>query len=351
MKYVKKILVFLLIAIFFMAILSVVSTADNTDLGIPFDKDLYYGRSVLETMNNSRNLTAAYDEIVKGIQKSEVDIPLEPLGIHVTEKEIDLILAIYRFDNPQVFWVKKYQYYTADTEGGNSWGAHIVYNELDNEESRSRFDRLVSTFLDSCNIESNMSEYEISKILHDKIAEHVTYKETDNSQSVWGALVEGEAVCEGYAELYQYLLYRSGISAHIVTGSSRGIPHAWNVVRIDGKYYQTDVTWDDQSFATVYNYFLITDEQMKKDHVFTDNGYPLPECNSVYEPIYVTGDVDGDGKLTGSDAVYLVYHILFPENYETEQNCDFNKDGIINRDDAVYLLYNVLFGETYYPIK
>ena len=45
--------------------------------------------SVLEKMSNSQNLVAAYDEIVKGIQDSKVDIPLEPLGIHVTEKEID----------------------------------------------------------------------------------------------------------------------------------------------------------------------------------------------------------------------------------------------------------------------
>ncbi|MBR5314235.1 MAG: hypothetical protein IKU45_02340 [Clostridia bacterium] len=343
----KRISAYLLSVILFVCILSLTPTANNGDLGIPFDKDLYYGRSVLEKMSNSQNLIAAYDEIVKGIQDSKVDIPLEPLGIHVTEKEIDLILAIYRFDNPHVFWVEKYQYYTADTAGGYSWGAHIVYNALDSDEARNKFDYLTKVFLDSCGIEDSMSEYEISKILHDKIAEHITYKNTNNANSVWGALVEGECVCEGYAELYQYLLYLNGISAHIVTGTSNGIPHAWNVVRIDGKYYQTDVTWDDRASGTVYDYFNITDEQMQNDHVYTYNGYPLPECNSVYSEEIIVGDVDGNGKVNNRDAVYLLYCILYPESYTTKQNCDYNQDSIVTQDDAVYLLYHVIFGETY----
>lgn len=332
-------------------ILSVTPTADDADLGIPFDKDLYYGRSILQAMDNSSNLVSAYDEIVKGIQKSKVDIPLEPLGIYVTEKEIDLILSIYRFDNPQVFWVEKYQYYTSDKAGGNSWGAHIVYNELDTDEARNKFDILTKQFLDSCGIKPDTPEYEKAKILHDKLSEHITYKDTAYSHSVWGALVEGQAVCEGYAELYQYMLYLNGISAHIVTGSSIGVAHAWNVVRIDGKYYQTDLTWDDQPSGTVYNYFVVTEEQMKKDHVITNNGYPMPECNNVYVPPAVTGDLDGNGKLTDRDAVYLLYHTLYPEDYPVGQNCDFDNNSSIDQDDAIYLLYRVLFGEGLYPIK
>lgn len=59
------------------------------------------------------------------------------------------------------------------------------------------------------------------------------------------------------------------------------------------------------------------------------------------------GDVDGDGEITESDAIFLLYHIFFPEEYACSQNADVNKDGEINEDDAIYLLYYCFFPDEY----
>lgn len=62
------------------------------------------------------------------------------------------------------------------------------------------------------------------------------------------------------------------------------------------------------------------------------------------------GDLDDDGEVTRNDAVHLLYHSLFPENYPVSQDCDYNGDGAITRDDAIYLLYHSLFPDAY-PIQ
>lgn len=63
------------------------------------------------------------------------------------------------------------------------------------------------------------------------------------------------------------------------------------------------------------------------------------------------GDADGDGKLTVSDAVYLLYNIMFGDTkYPLAQAADFDGDGQVNSSDAIYLLYNIMLGDKKYPL-
>ncbi len=58
------------------------------------------------------------------------------------------------------------------------------------------------------------------------------------------------------------------------------------------------------------------------------------------------GDLDGDGRVTSNDVVYLLWHTYDPAAYPCE-DCDFNKDGIVDSNDAVYLLYFIYFPDVY----
>ena len=51
--------------------------------------------------------------------------------------------------------------------------------------------------------------------------------------------------------------------------------------------------------------------------------------------------------LTDADAVYLLRHTLFQDQYPVAQSADVDKDGTVTDADAVYLLRHTLFPEEY----
>lgn len=135
-------------------------------------------------------------------------------------------------------------------------------------------------------IKPGMSEMEKELAIHDYIVLHTAY-DYDNylkntvpseSYSAYGVFFNGTAVCEGYAEAAHLLLELAGIESQIVTGYGNGGAHAWNKVKIDGAYYNLDVTWDDpvpdKEGRIVYSYFNITDKELALNHSWDTTKWP-----------------------------------------------------------------------------
>lgn len=93
-----------------------------------------------------------------------------------------------------------------------------------------------------------LSDTEKALLIHDRLALACEYdfNNTDNMYDLYGALVNGIAVCQGYAEAYDYLLEQVGIDSFIC--SSEQLNHAWNIIYINNKPYHVDVTWDDYAW-------------------------------------------------------------------------------------------------------
>ncbi len=100
-------------------------------------------------------------------------------------------------------------------------------------------------------VNDGMSELEKAVALHEYLVLNCEYdKENLDAGSVpavshtaYGTFVNRVAVCDGYALAYKYLLNQEGIECCMVT--SEVINHAWNLIKLDGEWYQVDVTWDD----------------------------------------------------------------------------------------------------------
>lgn len=95
-------------------------------------------------------------------------------------------------------------------------------------------------------VKPGMSKLEKALVLHDYLAQNTQYLEKKNKEyrfSEWGALVKGRANCQGYAMAYGLLMQKVGIPVRYV--SSTQMQHIWNMIKIDGKWYHVDVTWDD----------------------------------------------------------------------------------------------------------
>lgn len=83
------------------------------------------------------------------------------------------------------------------------------------------------------------------KAIHDYVVKHVSYDTSYKAYTAYEALVNRSAVCQGYALLTYQLLKEAGIENHFVTGTGDGQPHAWNLVKIENKWYHLDTTFDD----------------------------------------------------------------------------------------------------------
>lgn len=101
-----------------------------------------------------------------------------------------------------------------------------------------------------------------------------------NENDAYGALVDGKAVCEGYARAFQLLCNKANIDCVLLSGTADSDNHAWNGVKIGGDWYQIDVTWNDTDGENNYaenDYFNLTDDLMFKDHKLS---YKYSELNS-----------------------------------------------------------------------
>lgn len=188
-------------------------------------------------------------------------------------------ICAYKEDHPEVFWLKNSckVYY----ENGSTY---ISLNFLMNYQTRlnaqSELEAKVSEI--AANAPSDATQFELEQYAHDYIIDNCEYdyeaaeseKIEDNSSSAYGALVEGKAICEGYARAFKLLCNELGIECVNIFGIGKDENHMWNCVKIDGEWYQVDVTWDDnegeQKNITRYLHFNLDDEKMYTDHQVSD---------------------------------------------------------------------------------
>ena len=166
-------------------------------------------------------------------------------------------------------------------------------------------------------IPSETSEVIKEKYIHDYIVETVRYdynaaENINNYTStmphafdLYGAAIEGLAVCEGYSKLFQYLCYSVGINSTQVIGTSNGGNHMWNAVLIDKEWYQIDVTWNDTETIIGYSYFNLNKEKISKDHTIDDSTISVPQCVST------------ENSFISVFAVCITDLTQAPTNYET----------------------------------
>ena len=265
--------------------------------------DYKYGRSTLEKMNNSSALIYVYEKIGGGCSsETETEIKLTDSNKKITVSELSTVVKAFVSDHPEYFWISGaygYTYYSDNTVASVTMKYSLQGNALKN--AKKALEDAIEQMLAGLD---GKSDYDKAKLLHDRLCVKVDYEFTENDQTAYGALVEGRAVCAGYARAYQLLLHRAGIDSWTVSGTSnspssgQSVAHAWNTVKIDGKWYYTDVTWDDQYKSTdsgadeydiYYAYFNVTSAQIKEDHVLDAEYFAkyVPDCTATAANYFV----------------------------------------------------------------
>lgn len=91
------------------------------------------------------------------------------------------------------------------------------------------------------------SDYDKFKAVTNWIVSNVRYdedNETKYQHDLTGVVLDGLAVCDGYAGTFYYMANAVGLNALFEDGitNSNRIRHAWNLVQINGTYYYVDPT-------------------------------------------------------------------------------------------------------------
>ena len=162
-----------------------------------------------------------------------------------------------------------------------------VYSDIEAEQRRLETRAAVAELVADSGALSAATQADQVRLLHDAIAAHARYDwdaydtinagghdaRVEASQEAFGILVNGTAVCTGYAETMLLAADALSIDAVVVTGNvNHGLTtggHAWNRVLVDGAWRVVDVTWDDVPVGRTGH------EVLRHDYLLLVPGDPL----------------------------------------------------------------------------
>ena len=176
---------------------------------------------------------------------------------------VDVLCGI-RWGDPELFHVSDIS--SEESDGGKKTTYTFTYNAYaaDYKGNLTMYRVLLS---DSAKrIRGRMTEgageREVLRLIHDEIVNRYSYDESLTVRDAYTMMKTGSGVCSAYTQLFIALCHEFGFECHYLL--SRSMDHAWNLVKVDGKFLHVDCTWDDPiGGSPTDTYFLLTDEEMK----------------------------------------------------------------------------------------
>ncbi|MBR2406643.1 MAG: hypothetical protein IKB04_06400 [Clostridia bacterium] len=225
-------------------------------------------------------VTITSKDTTSSVQGLSVTLPV-PLS---SEEEVRYLYDAFMQDNPAFFHIGNVYGYDGRQYGDERRITALKLTYTMSAAERAAAQTAVGQVKDAAlaSLRAGMTDFEKELALHDALVGRCEYDtlaaESDDpltnytaSFTVYGALVKGKAVCEGYARAMQYLLNEAGIEATVVTGyDSEGQPHLWNAVKPEGMLYYLDATWNDTDTLGTYTYFNLNTEELLRSHRFDE---------------------------------------------------------------------------------
>ncbi|ASZ16097.1 MULTISPECIES: S-layer homology domain-containing protein [Bacillus] len=230
-------------------------------------------------------LAAFKDEVQKRINAYETNITLPYKTTNSNTKEVmNTLFNAYK----EVASKNEYtnnnrsnvSYGLSGSPGNYTFTLKITYRET---KEQTEYVMKQAKAIVSSITQVGMDDHEKVKAIHDYVVKHVSYDTSYKAYTAYEALVNRSAVCQGYALLTYQLLKEAGIENHFVVGTGDGQPHAWNLVKIENKWYHLDTTFDDplpdEQGRVTYSYFNLSDEQIARNHEWNRGDYPQATTN------------------------------------------------------------------------
>ena len=172
----------------------------------------------------------------------------------------------YTYDNMDIFYIDvekltlttttttigSYSSHRVELSNGNN-STYLKDNFLSNSKLTGKINLLEAMRDEIKRQLEGYSDYQKIREVHNWLVNNVEYDinlESEEPYSICGALTDGEAVCEGYARSFKYIMDELQIPCVLVSGTGTNSngqteSHAWNYVMLNDNWYAIDVTWDD----------------------------------------------------------------------------------------------------------
>ena len=314
----------------------------------PLSADKYYQYQSLNSKQKQ-----VYNAVITAIKETKNIINVTEFNI--SREDGLLVLQKALADHPEYFYVSRHSSAMYNPETMNSTALFIYYTDgetvdkLDDDgkltliSDRESIAKQITLFNAKAeeilkSIPANYSDVLKEKMIHDYLLDNLTYdyksaedltlqfgEAMGHAWDSYGALIEGNVVCEGYSKAFAYLCHCAGLNAVTVTGEANGGAHMWNAVQIENEWYNTDVTWDDAAEIRIYSYFNLTTNQLSATHT-VKTSFAVPLCTSAKHSFNNSFAIDiSNGRL--------------PENYKTMVDQVY-----MLGDNYLYCVINEQFG-------
>lgn len=228
-----------------------------------------------------------YKAIYDGIMnfKEYVEVP----GVQLNDNNVGWVYHCVLWDNPFIFSVGEYAMWHALNDDKSRIKMTVLCDKHSEKVYRKELQDVVNKILASPKLQQ-MSDFQKEVFVHDFIINNVEYDHTHGNggariepYTVYGALVQKKAVCEGIAKATKLLLNLLDVKCIVVSGKFGGEGHAWNIVKLDDWEYNLDVTMDmgrviHKGFMR-YNYFNFRDSDITNYE--PDNYSMIPKCTAI----------------------------------------------------------------------
>ena len=270
-------------------------TVNQQHTWLPLEERYYYSLLNEEWKGYYRQI----DEAVRHLDASVT------FNTDITADSKSNLYFLYMFDTPELFFLSSTMTITSNGNGqsgytfsyavGNKSGEYCRYGselkEINNAlrakiiAKKEKFDDAVYAITNT--IPVNAPAVVKQRMIYDVILKTSQYNlpaAYGNPEAVgglwdylagdnwtaYGILINHTGVCESYAEAFQTLCNAVGINCTGIVGIANGGNHKWNAVKLDGDWYQCDITFDDPVGGSpndaYHYYFNLTDNEMKELH-------------------------------------------------------------------------------------
>ena len=176
-------------------------------------------------MNSSTNLTSQYMDYVS--YSSTID-----------STRLNQIIQLFYYSNPQYFFIMNAYRYSS------SYVYLMIDSDFQTASVRQSTYSSLQTVTNSWMTEINKQTTDLAKekLIYTKLCNTITYNSYDHHQSIVGALLENRCLCTGYAMAMTYFCNAAGLDCITIVSTN----NAWNRVKLNGYWYEIDVTMMDQ---------------------------------------------------------------------------------------------------------